>query len=104
MMIQHDMVNRGTCPTLATVDFGGSHGVPVQKWNLCQYGSELIWLLTGPGEQTGRVDILSMLTWLINRKYLPQKNGLTAIGYGFEVCSTGGRPETFTVNGYSITI
>ena len=23
--------------------FGGSNGVPVQKWSLCQFGSELIW-------------------------------------------------------------
>jgi hypothetical protein len=103
VMIQHDMVNRGSCPTLATASFGGSHGVPVQKWELCQYGSELIWQLTGAGEQTGTVDILSMLNWLVSHSYLPKSNGLTIIGYGFEICSTGGKPETFMVSGYSIT-
>jgi hypothetical protein len=103
VMIQHDMVNRGTCPVLATASFGGSGGVPVQKWNLCKYNTELIWQLSGPGEQSGTVNIMAMLTWLENHGYLPQKSGLTAISYGFEICSTGGKPETFTVSGFSIS-
>ena len=47
VMIQHDIVNRGTCPVAATATFGGSGGVPVQNWNLCQFGTELIWQLAG---------------------------------------------------------
>ena len=42
VMIQHDIVNRGTCPVLATATFGGSGGVPVHNWNLCRNQSELI--------------------------------------------------------------
>jgi hypothetical protein len=103
VMIQHDIVNRGTCQAAATATFGGSGGVPVQSWNLCVYGSELIWQLTGTGEQSGRVDILAMLTWLENKGYLPKASGLTDISYGFEICSTGGRAETFAVSGFSIT-
>jgi hypothetical protein len=103
VMIQHDFANNGACPSLATVTFGGSGGVPVQKWNLCKYGSELIWKLAGGNEQSGSVDILSMLTWLQNHGYLPQASTLTAIGYGWEIASTGGRSETFTVSQYSIS-
>jgi hypothetical protein len=103
VMVQHDIVNRGSCSTLATVDFGGSNGVPVRAWNLCTYGTEIIWQLSGGQEQSGSVDILAMLDWLVNHKYLPQKDTMTAIGYGFEICSTGGKPENFTVNGLSIT-
>jgi hypothetical protein len=110
VMIQHDMVNRGgPCgPVLATVAFGGHGGVPVQNWNLCQYGSELIWQVPGSGsrygEQSGSVDILAMLTWLMNNGgYLPQGSSLTAIGYGFEICSTGGADETFQVKSFTIT-
>ena len=103
VMIQHDDVNRGTCPALATVAFGGSGGVPTQSWHLCKYGSELIWLLSDPSEQSGSVDILGMLNWLVNNGYLPQKSGLTAISYGFEICSTGGKPETFTVSRFSLS-
>jgi hypothetical protein len=103
VMIQHDIVNRGSCSTLATVDFGGSNGIPVKSWKLCTYGTEIIWQLNGGQEQSGSVDILAMLNWLVSHKYLTQKSTLTAIGYGFEICSTGGKPESFTVNGYSIT-
>jgi hypothetical protein len=110
VMIQHDMVNRGgPCgPVLATATFGGHGGVPVQSWNLCQYGSELIWQVPGKGarygEQSGSVDILSMLDWLVNNGgYLPHGSSLTAIGYGFEICSTGGADENFQITGFTIT-
>jgi hypothetical protein len=31
-----------------------------------------------------------MLTWLENHGYLPQSSVLSLLGYGFELCSTGG--------------
>jgi hypothetical protein len=102
-MIQHDIVNRGTCPVLAAATFGGSGGVPVQKWNLCKYNSELIWQLGGTNERSGSVDILAMLTWLQDHGYLPPGSGLWQIDYGFEICSTGGQPETFAVSHFSIS-
>jgi hypothetical protein len=103
VMIQHDIINRGSCSVLAIASFGGSGGVPVQGWNLCTYGSELIWQLRGAPEQAGSVDILAMLTWLERHGYLPQASELVNISYGFEICSTGGRPETFTVSRFSIS-
>ena len=103
VMIQHDFANNGACSYVATADFGGSNGVPVQKWGLCQYGTELIWKLTSGSEQSGSVDILAMLTWLESHGYLPSNSTLTAIGYGWEICSTGGANENFQVNSYSIT-
>jgi hypothetical protein len=103
VMIQHDIVNRGTCPVAATASFGGAGGVPVRDWNFCKYGTELIWQLSGQGEQSGRVDILAMLNWLVRHGYLPRKSGLTDISYGFEICSTGGRQETFTVSRFTIS-
>jgi hypothetical protein len=103
VMIQNDIVNRGTCPVLTSAGFAGSGGVPVQKWNLCKYDSELIWQLSGRGERSGRVNILAMLSWLVAHSYLPKESGLTDISYGFEICSTGGQPETFTVSRFSIS-
>jgi hypothetical protein len=49
------------------------------------------------------VDILGMMNWLVSHGYLPAGTGLNQIDYGFEICSTGGAPETFTVSGYGIT-
>jgi hypothetical protein len=105
VMIQHDFsALRPRCSTLAaTAAFGGSGGVPVQKWNLCTFGSEIIWQLAGRNERSGSVDVLAMLTWLVRHGYLPHRSGLTALSYGFEICSTGGRPETFRVSRFSIS-
>jgi hypothetical protein len=103
VMIQHDFAGNGPCTFLATQVFGGSGGVPVQKWGLCRFGSELIWKLTGGNEQTGSVDILSMVTWLEKHGYMPSRSTITDLSYGFEICSTGGRDENFQVSSFSIT-
>lgn len=108
VMIQHDFANNGSCTTLATASFGGSGGVPVQSWHLCKYGTEIIWKLGANdqhkvNEQSGRINILPMLNWLVNHRYLPSHTGLWLIGYGWEICSTGGANEKFQVSNYSIT-
>lgn len=101
VMIQHDFANNGACSGPGAT-FGGSGGVPVQHWYLCQFGSELVWKLTGD-EQSGSVDILSMLTWLEGHGYLAKNSTLESIGYGWEIASTGGVNEKFQVNSYSIS-
>jgi hypothetical protein len=110
VMIQHDFAGAGPCAPVATQTFGGSYGVPVQKWIMCRFGSERIWKLAGnsgsestSNEQSGSVDILSMLTWMENNGLLPKNSTITDLSMGFEICSTGGVPETFTVSSYSIT-
>lgn len=108
VMIQHDFANNGDCTVVASATFGGSGGVPVQSWHLCKYGSELIWKLGADernklNEQSGKVDILSMLNWLVDHGYLPTGTGLWMIGYGWEICSTGGADENFVINDYSLT-
>jgi hypothetical protein len=111
VMIQHDMVNRGgpCSPVVKTVMFGGKGGVPVQSWNLCKYNSEIIWQVAGTGGvygfHSGSVDILAMLNWLVDNGHLPQGSALdNGLGYGFEICSTGGVDEDFEVTSFSITI
>jgi hypothetical protein len=103
VMIQHDFANNGPCQAVAHATFGGSGGVKVRRWNLCQFGTELVWKLTGRDEPTGSVDILAMLKWLVVHRYLPRDAGLFSIGYGWEICSTGGVRERFQVNKFSIT-
>jgi hypothetical protein len=114
VMIQTDFVGDSLRPrcdvngdVIATVPFGGSNGVPVQSWNLCQFGSELIWQLpTGTNDPTGSVDVMAMLTWLETRgsgKYLPANSSLTGLSFGFEICSTGKQNETFQLNSFTLT-
>jgi hypothetical protein len=101
VMIQHDFANNGPCSG-PSATFGGAGGVPQQGWYLCQFGSELVWKLKGD-ESSGTVDIMAMLGWLENHKYLPSGSTLSSIGYGWEIASTGGRPENFTVSHYTIS-
>ena len=68
VLIQNDYVNHGGCGFLASAKFGGSGGVPVQPWNLCKYGKEIIWWLAGGNEQAGAVDILAILDWLVKER------------------------------------
>jgi hypothetical protein len=103
VMIQHDFSPGGPrCDSYeASATFGGSNGVPVQNWSLCQFGSELIWQLAS-NEQSGSVDIKAMTTWLETHGYMPQNSTVTALSYGFEICSTGGQSQDFRVNSFSI--
>jgi hypothetical protein len=118
VMIQHDIINRSACTTYMTVlaanvSFGGSHGVPVNTWNLCKNGSsetaELVWQITAPpgattfGITSGSVDIYAMLTWLVNQSYLPADPAFSAVQYGFEIGSTNGVSEKFAVTSFSLT-
>ena len=102
-MIQHDFANNGACSG-PSATFGGSNGVPVQHWYLCgPWGSEYAWKLSGGNEQSGSVDILAMLTWMENNGELPKNSTISSIGYGWEIASTGGQSEKFTVSHYSIS-
>jgi hypothetical protein len=108
VMIQHDFAGNGACTPVAEATFGGAGGVPVQPWHLCQFGSELVWKLGTDdarqvSEQSGSVDIGAMLTWLQGNGYIASGSQLNYIGYGWEICSTGGAAENFAVSGFSIT-
>ena len=55
----------------------------------CKYDTELVWQLTGTNEQSGRVDILSMLRWWRTR--VPAAgNGLWQIDFGFDLWARAG--------------
>ncbi len=88
---------------------GATNGIPVQTWHLCVFGSVLDWKLGADdgaqkqSESSGSVDILAMLEWLETNGYLPARSIWTGVGQGWEICSTGGQPETFLESGYSLT-
>ena len=122
VMIQYDFTGNGDCTAVATAQFGGSNGVPLQAWHLCDFtspgdsGHTLDWKLgAGEGaqkqsESSGSIDIKAMTAWLENHTqpvangggtYLPAASTFTAISDGWEICSTGGQNETFQVSSFS---
>jgi hypothetical protein len=110
-MIQFDFAGPRRCAdgglrVLATVNFVEPSSGTSQAWDFCEYGGgpnpERIWQLHGTSEQSGSVDILSMLKWEIKKGYLPASDTFGTAGFGFEICSTGGINENFRVSHFSL--
>jgi hypothetical protein len=82
-----------------------------QEWTPYQYGStEFIWSLDGPGGvgtcaqlASGTVDLLALLKWMQANGHAAADATLRLVDGVFEICSTGGAPETFRVISYSVT-
>ena len=132
VMVQTQMVNTDVCTDWAThviatdVEFGGSNGVPVQHWNLCQngnYGSgsvELVWQYYATsgsenfGESSGSIDLYHMLKYLegntacysssgTGSDCLPADSTFTQTTFGMEVNGTAGTNQTFTLSSWTMT-
>jgi hypothetical protein len=107
IMIWVDNVNRGTggAAKIGTAVIGG------QDFTVYQYGGtggEIIFSLDGSGgtgtfanQQSGTVDILGALDWVQSNGYASDLS-ISQIDFGWEICSTGGAPETFSLSQYGI--
>jgi glycosyl hydrolase family 12 len=98
IMIWVDNAGRGTggAKKIGAGTLGG------HKWTLLRYGGELIWSRNA-NVQSGAVNILSMLRDLQFRSLVSPDAAISQIDFGFEICSTGGRPETFSVSHFALT-
>jgi hypothetical protein len=116
MMIWYDQKLRGTCggaTKLVTTTMGGTHGAPMQTWTLCRNGaanpgSEFIWYLSDASgnavnEQSGTVDILPFVNYMVAHGYYPSTYGITQLVFGTEICSSGNAPATFTVSKFTVS-
>ena len=64
----------------------------------------LAWAAPSFAQQpSGTVDLLSLLRELVTLGFEGAGTHIGQIDFGWEICSTGGVPETFTVSSYSIT-
>jgi len=106
IMVWVDNSNRGNggSTQIGTAAIGG------QAWTLYEYGGpggEIIWSLGAPGtfaqQPSGIVDLLALLHDLQTRGIVPAGASIGQIDAGWEICSTGGGPETFTVSNYTVT-
>jgi hypothetical protein len=101
MMVQ--VQNKGGCITCAAV--AGRATFAGQKWVLHIYGGEMIWNLDGnPAEARGTVHLLMMLRWLQRHRFIGARAAFSSVAFGWEVCSTGGRPEKFSVSSYTLKV
>lgn len=104
VMVQFDFSNNGDCDSVASATFDG------QAWHLCDFGGGTMALKLGADEahkgqeNGGTFDLLAMSKWLESTGYLPAGSTWTAISEGWEICSTGSQPETFSNSGFTLTM
>jgi Glycosyl hydrolase family 12 len=91
--------NHGQTPAgsqVAIVSFGGL------TWHLYVNGPTDSFVLDHNAE-SGTVDLLAGLQYLENHGgYLPQSARLQQASFGWEICTTGGIPEAFNMDAYTL--
>jgi len=86
----------------------GTATIAGQAWTIYQYGDgELIWSLGAPDtfaqQGSGTVDLLAILKESIRQGFTSPSATLGQINAGWEICSTGGIDETFSLSRYQLT-
>lgn len=51
---------------------------------------------------SGSVDLLQLFKFMQSNGYMVSGAGVSQVDYGFEICSTSGKTETFAVNSYTL--
>jgi hypothetical protein len=93
--------NHGQAPAgskVATTTFSGA------TWDLYETSDRSYLAFVREGNaSSGTVDLLAALKFLQGRGDLAAGDVLWQVNFGWEICSTAGAPETFTVSNYSLT-
>lgn len=61
-------------------------------------------LVMDPMVAEGTVDLLAIFRWLVSKGWLKGTDTIAAIEYGIEIANTGGKPETFQLDSYELTV
>jgi hypothetical protein len=75
-------------------DQGTSHGYP----------SGPVFFVLNHNETSGTVDIVAVFRWQQRSGFLTSSAGLNAVDFGWEICSTNGVPEYFSVSRYTLYV
>ncbi len=73
---------------------GSSGGYPSGPFSLVLHGNET----------KGTVHILATLDWLMAHRYVPANSAIDDVEYGWEICSTNGRAENFSMTSYAMHV
>jgi len=93
--------NHGQLPAGSVIAHVQVYGRNFTVW---QSGSHMFTFeLSGKQESSGLAHLLVPLSWLVSRGDLSGSDTLTQVDFGWEICSTDGKPMDFTVTRYSLT-
>ncbi len=82
----------------------GSTTIFGQKFSVWEGNSHFFTLeLSGKQETTGTGHLLKAMDWLVSHGYLSSSDLLTQVNFGWEICSTAGKPMDFTMTRYTLT-
>jgi hypothetical protein len=73
-----------------------------QGFTVYTYGAGEIIVSLDRNETSGTVNILATLRWLQAQRLVSPSAALAQVDFGWEICSTGGRPEMFAVSKYHL--
>ncbi len=99
VMIWVDNVGRGN----GGATIYGHATIRGQAFTVYTYGSGEVIVSLDKNETSGTVDLLATLRWLQAHGLVSSSAALGQVDFGWEICSTGGQPETFTISKYSLT-
>lgn len=94
--------NHGQTPSGSVMAHAAIGGKRWAVWGGPGKGDTISFVL-GHRQTSGTVNILDMLRWLQSRGYVNANADVNQIDFGWEICSTGGRPATFSVSRYTLT-
>ena len=76
-------------------------GVTYEIW--ATPNNSTVTMVAGANALSGSLDITTAITDLQSDGNVAAGEGYSQIDYGYEICSTGGSPETFGVSAYTLT-
>jgi Glycosyl hydrolase family 12 len=95
------VANHGQTPLGGVINHVAVGG---RKYAVYQGGPDMFsFVAGGKPATTGKVNLLSMLQWLIRHHYLSGSDSLTQVNFGWEIASTNGVPLHFAINDYALT-
>jgi hypothetical protein len=100
--------NRGQVPlgdvVAPELTFGGELYDVYRYTSDSDGGVHVVTLLSTETQTSGSIDLKEILNWIVDEGWLLSDATVNQIGYGVEVCSTEGRPATFYVTEFSVTM
>jgi hypothetical protein len=96
--------NHGQKPAGSDVASATIDGVGYSIWSTSKAGAlgDPVSMVLDANESSGSVNVLDDLNWLMSNGYMPADSGLNQLDFGFEICSTGGASQTFSVSQFGI--
>jgi hypothetical protein len=96
--------NHGQTPAGSDVASATIDGVGYKIWSTGKAGAvgSPVSMVLDSNQSSGSVNVLDDLNWLASNGYMPAGSGLNQIDFGWEICSTGGVSQTFTMSQYGL--